>query len=303
MHADLLWPFFLIGLSTGGLYALLGMGCVLAYRASGFLHIANSGIAMMAAVLYMGIMQDGSLVVALPIALAFGTGLAAALHRYVFARLERAEMSAKVVVSVAAGIGLPALGGVLLINLGLAEGGGDRGSVAVFSESTRLEIFGASVTHQQAALPVVALVVFALLQWALHRTDLGLALRASAQNPMSAELAGVPAAAVTTGTWAVSGFIAALAGVLSISLSSLLLPTYLFAENIRGLAASLTGGFVDLRRTVVAAFALGVLENQLVGFSAPWNEMRGAVSFALITVVALFGISRLTGSERPEAVA
>lgn len=300
MNADLLWPFLLIGLATGGLYSLLGMGCVLAYRASGYLHIANSGIAMMSAFLYLGVMRDGSLAVALPLALGFGTALAAGLYHWVFRRLERAEMSAKVVVSVAAGIGLPALGGVMLINFGLLEGGRSRGSQAVFSESSRVEVFGAALTHQQLALPVAAVVVFAALQWALHRTDLGLALRASAQNPMSARLAGVPAARVTTATWAASGFIAALAGVLSISASSLLAPTYLFAENIRGLAASLTGGFVDLRRTVVAAFALGVLESELVGFSAPWNEMRGAVSFALITLVAMFGLARLGGPERPE---
>lgn len=303
MSADLLWPFLLIGLATGGLYALLGMGCVLAYRASGYLHIANSGIAMMSAVLYLGIMTSGSLPVALPVSLTFGTALAAALYRWVFRRLERAEMSAKVVISVAAGIGLPAFGGVMIINLDLLEGGSGRGSLSVFSEASRIEIFGATLTHQQAALPVFALVVLAVLQWALHRTDLGLALRASAQNPTSARLAGVPAGRVTTATWAVSGFIAALAGVLSVSTSSLLMPTYLFAENIRGLAASLTGGFVDLRRTVVAAFALGVLESQLVGFTAPWNAMRGAVSFALITVVALFGLSRLSGHERPEMAA
>jgi branched-subunit amino acid ABC-type transport system permease component len=300
MNADLVWPFLLVGISTGGLYALLGAGCVLAYRASGFLHIANSGIAMMAAFLYVGAMQAGSLAIALPISLAFGTALAAGLYRLVFRRLERADLSAKVVVSVAAGIGLPALGGVMLINFGLLEGGADRGSASLFSETNRVEFFGATLTHQQAVLPIAALVVVGVLQWALHRTDLGLALRASAQNPMSAELAGVPAAAVTTWTWAASGFIAALVGVLSISASSLLMPTYLFAENIRGLAASLTGGFVDLRRMSVAAFALGVVESELVGLSAPWNEMRGAVSFALITVVALFGLSRLTGSERPE---
>lgn len=298
MSPELLWPFFLIGLATGGLYVLLGASNVLAYRASGYLHIANAGIAMVSALTYVIVLRESSAWLALPAGLLAGPALAGVLYRVVFRRLERSSMAAKVVVSVATGIGLQAVGGMMLINSGLLQGG--RAASSLFPEDRRVELFGATLTHQQLVLPIVALVVVGALLWALHRTDLGLALRASSQNPMSAELAGVPAGRVTTAAWALSGLIAALAGVLSISSSSFLVPTYLFAENIRGLAAALTGGFVDLRRMAVAAFALGILENELVGFSAPWNSMRGAVSFALITVVALFGLSRLGGDERPE---
>lgn len=301
MSIDLVWPFLLIGLSSGGLYALLGCGVVLAYRASGYLHIAHAGVAMVSALSYVVLARSLPVGVALVLAVLIGAATATALYLVVFARLENSSMAAKVTVSVACGVGLQAVGGFLLINFDLLSGGVRGGPL--FPESTRFVIFGASVTAQQLALPVVALCVFAVMQYALHRTDLGLALRASSQNPTSAALAGLPAKTITVTAWAGTGVLAGVAGVLAISATSFLVPTYLFAETVRGLAASLTGAFVDLKRTVAAAFLLGVLEQQLVGFSPPWNAMRGALSFALITAVAIFGLSRqLERSERAGAM-
>lgn len=303
MSVDLIWPFFLIGLSTGGLYALLGCGVVLAYRASGYLHIAHAGVAMVSGLSFVVLARSMPVGIALVISIVIGGGTATALYRLVFIRLESASMAAKVVVSVAAGVGLQALGGALLINFGLLEAGRGR-SASLFPETTRITIFGASVTAQQLALPVFAIAAFAVIQYLLHHTDLGLALRASSQNPLSASLAGVPSRRVTTAAWAATGALAGLAGVLSISVTSFLIPTYLFAETVRALAAALTGAFIDLRRMVIAAFALGILEQELVGFSPPWNAMRGALSFALITLVAIFGLSRqLARSERAGAMA
>ncbi len=301
MKADLIWPFLLIGLSTGGLYSLLGCGVVLAYRASGYLHIAHAGVAMVSAISYVILARHLPVGLALLVSLGIGAGIATALYRWVFARLETATMAAKVVVSVASGVGLQAVGGLLLINFGLLEGGPRSGTL--FPESSRVTIFGASLTVQQFALPIVALGVYATMQYLLLRTDLGLALRASSQNPLSASLAGLPSKRITTLAWAGTGVLAALAGVLSVSVSSFLIPTYLFAETIRALAASLTGAFTNLTRTVIAAFVLGILEQELVGFETPWNAMRGAVSFALITLVAIFGLSRqLERSERAGAM-
>lgn len=302
MSIDLVWPFLLVGLASGGLYALLGCGVVLAYRASGYLHIAHAGVALVSALAYVVVGRWVPVGVALLVALAVGALTATFLYLAVFARLEKASMAAKVTVSVACGIGLQAVGGLLLVNFDLLSGGPRAGSL--FPEDSRVTLFGASASLQQLALPVAAVAAFALLQYGLHRTDLGLALRASSQNPTSAALAGVPARVITITAWAVTGLLAGLAGVLSISSASFLVPTYLFAETIRGLAASLTGAFIDLKRTVAAAFVLGVLEQQLVGFSPPWNAMRGALSFALITVVAVFGLaSQLDRSERAGAAA
>lgn len=299
MNLDLVWPFLLIGLSTGGLYTLLGCGTVLAYRASSYLHVAHAGVAMVSAMVYVVLTRWLPVLPSATLAVATGSFLTWLLYVTVFARLENSNLAAKVVVSVAAGIGLQAVGGAIIINFGLLQN--TRESISVFPESTRFTVLGASVSAQQAALPVVALATVIVMQWALHHTDLGLALRAAAQNRLSAEFAGIPARAVTTTTWLATGFLAGLAGVLAISSSSFLVPTFLFAETIRALAASMTGGFVDLRRMAAAGFVLGILESELVGFSPPWNEMRGAASFALITVVAVFGIGRqLSSGERAE---
>lgn len=291
MNTQLLWPFFLIGLSVGGVYALLGAGVILAYRASGFLHIAHAGIAMTSAMTYAWIGRLMPVGIAALICIGLGAANAALLYRFVFSRVEQESMTAKVVVSVATGIGLQSVGGAILVNAGFLNGAAKAGSL--FPEDVRFSIFGATTNPQKLALPIVAIIVVVGLQLILTKTDLGLALRASAQNPGSAAFAGLPSNRVTTLAWTASGALAGVAGVLSFSGAiGLIAPTYLFAETVRGLAASLAGGFTDFRKMAAAAFALGILEQQLVGFDPPWNSLRGALSFGLITLVALFGLSR-----------
>ncbi len=84
------------------------------------------------------------------------------------------------------------------------------------------------------------------------------------------------------------------------SSTSFLIPTFLFEESIRGFIAALAGGFVDFKRAVIAAFAVGILEQELVGAPSPWNQFPGAVAFGLLTIVALFGLSGQRTLERAE---
>ena len=52
--------FSLLGLGTGGIYALLGLGLVVIYRGSGVINFAQSGFALVGAYLvYRFQMEDG----------------------------------------------------------------------------------------------------------------------------------------------------------------------------------------------------------------------------------------------------
>lgn len=297
MSVELGWQFFLNGLAAGGMYAMLAAGLIVAYRASGFLNFAHPYVGMLAAYVYVLAMPALGAGPALVVAVAAGAALGGLLYRGVFARVADQPMGAKVVVALATGIGLQVVGGVLFLNFDLLNR--DRGSV--LPDGAGPVLLGGRITWQQLGLPLSAALVVGGLLWLLHRTDFGLALRATAQNPLSAGLAGVPRRAVEVGAWALAGGLAGLAGVMWLSRSSFLVPTYLFDETIRGFAAALAGGFVDLRRAAAAALALGVVEQELVGAPAPWSEMPGAVSFALITVVAVVGLSsRRLALERAE---
>ena len=281
MTLDLAWQFFLNGLASGGLYALLAVGLIIAYRASGYLNFCHPYVGMVAAFFYVISMESLGAVPAALVAVLIGALLAAGLYQGVFKRLVDEPLSAKVVVALAMGIGLQVVGGILLLNFDLL--GTSFGSL--FEDGESIGIFGARVTYQQAALPLVGLAVIAGVLYLFQRTDFGLALRATAQNPLSAGLAGIPARLVEVGAWALTGALAALTGVLWLSSTSFLVPTYLFEESIRGF---------------IAAFSVGILEQELIGAPEPWNQFPGAVAFGLLTIVALFGLASQTSMERAE---
>lgn len=296
MTLELAWQFFLNGLATGGLYALLATGLVIVYRASGYLNFCHPYVGMVAAFFYVISQSSIGALPAAALAVTIGVVLSAALYLGIFKRLVDEPLSAKVVVSLAMGIGLQVVGGILLLNFDLL--GSTFGSL--FEDAESVSILGARLTHQQAALPIVGLAVIAGVIYLFQRTDFGLALRAAAQNPLSAGLAGVPARLVEVGAWGLAGGLAALTGVLWLSSTSFLVPTYLFEESIRGFIAALAGGFVNFKRAVIAAFTVGILEQELVGAPEPWNHFPGAVAFGLLTIVALFGLSGQTSLERAE---
>lgn len=296
MTLDLAWQFLLNGLATGGLYALLAVGLIIAYRASGYLNFCHPYVGMVSAFFYVITQPKIGAVPAAVLAVLIGAAMSAALYQGVFRRLVDEALSAKVVVSLAMGIGLQVVGGILLLNYDLL--GASFGSL--FEDGENFTVFGARITYQQLAIPIVGLVVILGIVYLFQKTDFGLALRATAQNPLSAGLAGVPARLVELGAWGLAGGMAGLTGVLWLSSTSFLVPTYLFEESIRGFIAAMAGGFVDFKRAVIAAFAVGILEQELVGAPEPWNQFPGAVAFGLLTIVALFGLSSQTTLERAE---
>ncbi len=296
MTLDLAWQFLLNGLATGGLYALLAVGLIIAYRASGYLNFCHPYVGMVAAFFYVITQPKIGAGPAAILAVLMGAALSAALYQGVFRRLVDEPLSAKVVVSLAMGIGLQVVGGILLLNYDLL--GSSFGSL--FEDAENVTVFGARVTYQQMAIPIVGVLVIAGVIYLFQKTDFGLALRATAQNPLSAGLAGIPARLVEVGAWALAGGLAGLTGVLWLSSTSFLIPTFLFEESIRGFIAAMAGGFVDFKRAVMAAFAVGILEQELVGAPEPWNQFPGAVAFGLLTIVALFGLSGQTTMERAE---
>ena len=136
---------------------------------------------------------------------------------------------------------------------------------------------------------VVALVVFptlvAALAWFLDRTRYGVAIRASADNPDAARLAGIGVKRVSTLVWALAGGLAAVATILAAPLSGAnVASTGDLGPGIllRTFAAAVIAGMASLPLAVVAAVAVGLVEAVLF-FNNPSDP--GLVNGVLFVVV------------------
>jgi branched-chain amino acid transport system permease protein len=102
---------------------------------------------------------------------------------------------------------------------------------------------------------VSVLIVISLI---FRKTNLGLALRASAYAPEIARLAGVRTAQTRTIGWAIAGGIGGIAGML-VSAENYLSPYSLDLLLVFGFIAAVIGGLESMIGAVVGALVLGVL--------------------------------------------
>lgn len=189
-------------------------------------------------------------------------------------------------------------------------------AVAMIAQNLMLVVFGArnkpvdpilpgslplpfqiTVTWHQVLMAVIAIVVLLLLQLFLTRSRHGLAVVAVAQNLDAARLVGVDARRIYAATMGLSAGLAAIAGVL-------LAPIFFVSPNsgdlplLKAIIVAIFGGLGSTRGTIVAAFAIGLVEafaSLYLGakFALP---VLFAVVFVALTIrpYGLFGLSQET---------
>jgi branched-chain amino acid transport system permease protein len=156
-----------------------------------------------------------------------------------------------------------------------------------------VEIFGQNVPKLQlTVLGVSLLVMLGLTVW-LNRTHFGRAIRAVAYSRETAELLGINSRVVYATAFAVSGALAALAGVfVSVSTASI---SYSSGDRLLlvAFAVIILGGMGSVKGAVIGGLALGLIEvYATVHISSVFSE---AVSFLIILAVLLVKPSGLFG--------
>ncbi|MBM3504484.1 MAG: branched-chain amino acid ABC transporter permease [Alphaproteobacteria bacterium] len=129
----------------------------------------------------------------------------------------------------------------------------------------------------------VALVV--LLQLFLTHTRLGLAMRATAESPMLAQVSGIEVTHVIAWTWVVAGLLAAAGGVF-FGLTVQMRPEMGFNLLLAVFAASIIGGSGSLFGAVLGGLIVGLSEN-LATLVVP-TSYKQAVPFLLLVVILYF---------------
>jgi branched-subunit amino acid ABC-type transport system permease component len=153
---------------------------------------------------------------------------------------------------------------------------------------------GLHVSHEQILTAVLVLACLLVFQVLLRATRLGRAMRAVAEDPALAAVRGIEAIRIGRITWALSGALAALAGVLG-GLDRAVEPLLGWSYQIPVFAATILGGLGNPAGAVLGALVIGVTE-ELSGLIIPTND-RQVVSFAMIVLLLLFRSQGLLGAK------
>ena len=270
-----------IGLSTGSIFALVGISFVLIYRTTNIINFAQGAFAVMGGLFAVGLVDD------------VPTWLAAVVAVVLVALI------GAVFGVVAVGIrGLTTPLASLVITLGLAFlasslellAFGDRPHTYPAISDRVWDIGGVVVQPQYALIAGVTVVAALLLTLVLRRTILGHAVVACADSQRAAELVGLNIRSVAVVTFAVSAALSALGGLLLTPVVPVNYDSDV-AIAVNGFAAAAFGGLVSIRLAYLGGLVLGVAEQLVVGYGdiVTAQARQYELAAALVIMLVLIG--------------
>ena len=264
----------LSGLATGGIYASVALALVMIYQATHLVNFAQGELAMFSTYIAWSLIQAG-----LPYWAAFFLTVGAAfllgvvIERVIIRPVEHAPILAIVIVFIA----------LLVIFNSLAGWIWDYTIKPFPSPFPAEPLFGNPYisSHELGSIGIT-LVVLLLLFGFFRFTPLGLAMRASAENPVSSRLVGIRVGWMLALGWGLAAAIGAIAGML-------VAPTVFLEPNMMGgillyaFAGALLGGIDSPGGAVLGGFIVGVLENVIGAYVG--TELK--LTMALIIIVGV----------------
>jgi branched-chain amino acid transport system permease protein len=273
------------GILLGGLYALFACGLSLLFGVMRVINLAHGDLALLGAFMvlvvteHLGLSPFAALLIVLPGAALVGV----ALQVLVFDRSLRGGELAPLLAT----FGLSVVLGNLLLE--------------IFSPDTHSLSAGAletsawritdqlSISALGATIFAVAVLVLGGLQVFLSRAPLGRAMRATADDPVTAELVGINARAVYAFASAIAVATAALAGAF-FGMRSSFDPTLGPAQLIFAFEAVIIGGLGSLWGTLVGGIILGVAQTVGAQIDPGWSVLSGHLVFLAVLAFRQGGI-------------
>ena len=272
--SDLL-PFIIIGLTSGAVYGLAGVGLVLTYKTSGVFNFGHGALAAVSAYVFYTFYV--SLGWAWPIAAFVAVLIAGPIMGLFLELLARRLAGASLAVSVAATVGL-----VLLIDsaINLIYGTTQFRQVPPYLPQNGPVIAGVTVQWSQIITFAFAVLVTVALSVFFRRSRAGMAMRAVVDNPELLDMAGTSVLRTRRLAWIIGATLAGASGVLFAPLLPTLDPLQLTLLVVAAFGAAAIGGFSRLPLTLIGGLAIGVLAS----LSETWFATNSALSALPVTL-------------------
>ena len=275
----------LTSLATGSIYALMSTALVLVWRSTRVINFAQAGQAVFTTYIgYEVTIRSGSYWVGVAAAIISGALIGAVIDRF-FMRPIFKRIKSGPIVMIAPVVATLGLLGIIQAIIGFIWGLTYQSIPAPVS-TDGYQIFGSTIAFSPFNLMVLIAVTISMLLLTLlfQRTNIGLALRASAYSPEIAKLSGIKVDAIRTLGWALAGAAGGLAGMLFIP-SSYLYPNAMDVLLVFGFIAAVIGGLDSLFGAVAGAMILGFAINFATSYIS--SKLVFPMAFIILILVLL----------------
>jgi branched-chain amino acid transport system permease protein len=254
------------GLGTGAVYALLGVGFVIIYRATEVINFAQPALMILGAYASSAFVNQVGLPFWLSVVAAIVTLAAVGMLTERIALRPMVGRPSFSAATVTVGVFIVLLiVAFRLIGPEIITAGDPWGLSTV-------EVFGATVFTLDLAKVVISLVAVGAVGLFLARSRVGLAMRATALDQETALAQGVKVGQMFGLSWGISAGLAALAGVLVSSGASGVDATIALVA-LKALPVIILGGLDSIKGSVIAGLIIGVAEGLTKAYQpeyAPW---------------------------------
>jgi branched-chain amino acid transport system permease protein len=270
------------------MYSLVALGFVLIFKASGVFNFAQGVMVLFAALTLVGLMEHGvPVLAALVLTALVMVALAFAIERIVLRPLVNQEQ----IILFMATIGLT----FFLEGFGEMVWGANVKKLDIGIPDRSIMMAGIRINTLEMSAAATAAVLVAILAVFFHRTRVGRALRAVADDHEAALSIGIPLKTIWIIVWSVAGIVALVAGAMWGAKSGVQFSLSLIA--LKSLPVLILGGFTSVPGAIVGGLIIGMGEKvgevywgPLVGGAIEnWFAYVLALGFLLIRPQGLFG--------------
>ena len=292
------------GLAQGSIYALVALGYTMVYGIMGLINFAHGEVVMIGTLVAITTMTLCTKVgMSLGLAAFFGLmmamlvamGLGWALERIAYRPLRNAPRLTPLITAI--GMSL------VLQNLAMMTWGRSYITFPSIVPISDFEIAGAHFTNVQLAIVLISGVVMAGLMLLIHRTKLGMAMRAAAQNPQVAALMGVNVNQVIASAFVIGSAMGAVAGFMVGAYYEVAHYQMGFMLGLKAFTAAVLGGIGNLAGAMIGGVLLGIIEALGAGYIGDLTgdflggHYQDIFAFIVLIAVLMFKPSGLFGEK------
>lgn len=282
------------GISLGSIYALIALGYTMVYGIIKLINFAHGDVFMVGSfigfysITVFGLGFFPALIISMAACALFGV----IIERIAYKRLRNATRIAALITAI--GVSLLIEYGVIYIRGAQPEAYPD-----IFSNRS-FEFFGAQISIQSILILSVSVVLMILLQFIVHKTKTGKAMRAVSHDTEAAKLMGINVDNTISATFAIGSALAGAAGVIFGVYYTKIDPLMGVIPGMKAFVAAVLGGIGIIPGAMVGGLVLGVIETivSALGFSL-W---RDAAAFVILILILIFRPSGIFGKNTREKV-
>jgi branched-chain amino acid transport system permease protein len=273
------------GLSFGSLYALIALAMVIIYKTSEVPNFAQGEMAMISTFVAYALLDSSgqSFAISFIGALCFAAVLGVFLEFTFLRRAKDPNVLSLILITL----------GFEMILYGLAGwkwGADQRDFSFPVSDFDIINLGPAVASYLNIATVLTTLILMFILFLFFKYTKVGIAMKATQQNPVAARINGIRTNRILSITWALSSLIGAVAGILLAPIATLD-PNLMLDPLLKGFASAVLGGMTSLVGAALGGYILGIIENLFGGYVSV--EFKSVVAFMIIVLVLCFKPSGL----------